>query len=321
MSRVFMDGAETGTNVHFDYDNRPIIVTHGGLDVYTGNYAFNGNGIKTFASTYDYLYFALRYITISAIDAWPLRIYNSGSMIGGLYQYGSSYLQARKGASTPLGNGTTVFEYGDPWRLIEVYYHPDPTSGSFVVKVAGETEINYSGSTTSSATTIDGFGFAMSDHRVDDIVIDDADWIGDTRILGLPVIGNGTTNDCLASLNDTDSDNYKCVDEIPGSTNDYVYSNSNNIVELYTVTDFSTSITSIKCVQVSSIGLKYGAPTPTNVQAGCRTGSSNYFGDSTPMKTVNSIAAIKLMDINPNTSSAWSDSDIDGLEIGFQTVA
>jgi len=52
---------------------------------------------------------------------------------------------------------------------------------------------------------------------IDNLIVDNAGWIGQTRIQGLAVSGAGTTT----QFDPSTGSNYECVNEVPYSDTDY----------------------------------------------------------------------------------------------------
>lgn len=235
-----------------------------------------------------------------------------------MHEYTNSFKAYRGNSSTLLAQGTFDFGVGDS-ALIEVRYKPaTDATGYFVVKVNGSTDINVAlAQTANNALQIDTI--RIGDHRhvtYDDFVVESADWIGDTRILGIVPSGAGTTTQWTPST----GSNYACVDETPVSDTDYNYTNTNDNIDLYAMGDTGLSGKTIKAVAFD-VRLSYeGTPTPTGVKPVVRHSSTNYAGDTITTTTAYKTYQ-KIYETNPGTSSAWSISDIDAVELGVKAVA
>lgn len=327
MARLFIDGFETR-----GFDAWSVITGTPGTTItisasppagMSGSYFLRltqGAARKNIAAK-SALYIAFKFAWSGTSDRNIINFYNGATLLGAL-QVESSTADLRtlwgttEIAVTNAGNliGATV-------KLIEIYYLPHLSAGSFVVKVDGTTVLNSTGVKTAPSTSnIDGvlFGngstFFTGDY--DDIVFDDADWIGNTKIQGIVPSGAGTTTQWDPST----GNNYACVDETPPSDTDYVSTNTTNEIDTYAMGDLAGAITSIKCVQIQARAAYEGAPTPTKIQLGCRSGGADYFAtDISPGSTFAGIT--KLLETDPATEVAWTSDGVNAAEFGIKAVA
>jgi len=151
--------------------------------------------------------------------------------------------------------------------------------------VDGTSRISYGGGvldTTAGLENIStvGFGWVSGSHLggydsqgdYDDIVLDSADWIGNTAIGGLAITGAGASAQWTPSA----GDNYACVDEIPYNDTDYNNTNTTNNKDTYALASFVTPTTEIKCIQASGRISYNGSPTPTKQELILRCGGTDY---------------------------------------------
>jgi hypothetical protein len=200
--------------------------------------------------------------------------------------------------------------------LIEIRYKPLNTGGICTVKVDGVQDINFSGDSTAgleNAQTI-RFGGSNSNAIVDDIVVDDANWIGNTKIGIIVPNGTGTTNNWTASAGTA----YQCVDEIPPVDTDYVYSNTVDQIATYAMGTIS-NMNTIKAVQLQARAAYEGSPTPLHIQLGVRAGADYFATDLSPGISFGMLT--RILELNPADSAAWEQADIDGLEVGIKATA
>lgn len=203
MARIFIDGFESGNLdlwVNENYVGVPTLSTITGK---TGNYCLRCYGSQ---STYmlpvikSSLYVAMKvYAGNQSSTRTLITFRDSAGTALGCICFGSNRVNAYWGdKSTLITQGTAVVQ-NSTWYRIEIYYLPHLTAGTFIVKVDGTTDINVSGVKTSSATSNIGRiqlsqATTDSDYSFDDIVLDDANWIGNTRIMGLAPSGVGNAN-------------------------------------------------------------------------------------------------------------------------------
>lgn len=311
MARLFIDGGESGSGDLWDAGQQP---SASASTPYDGTYKLS---IVTSASKSGFsnseLYFAFRYYRYAATAASVIGFYGSSTLLGRLYREGTSnYLQAQRGTLTTLATGT--HSIGDAWTLIEVWYKPHDSTGRFVVKVGGITDIDYTGDTTEGGTTIDQIQLSIGHY--DNFIVDSAAWIGDTRIQAIVPSGAGTTTEWDPSA----GSNYECVDERPYSDTDYVSTNVNDETDTYAFGNLTGSISSIKCVQVQARAAKEGASTPTNIALVARPASTDYAsGDKALSTSYGSL--FNIWETDPETTSAWIESGVNASEFGVKSRA
>jgi hypothetical protein len=83
---------------------------------------------------------------------------------------------------------------------------------------------------------------------IDDVIFDDSTWVGPSSIQGLVPTGAGATT----QFDPSTGSNYACVDEVPASDTDYIYTNTANDVDTYACGNLTGTINSVKAVQVQA---------------------------------------------------------------------
>lgn len=186
----------------------------------------------------------------------------------------------------------TITNYGYP-----LYYCPSATTGRY----------------------FDGFEVvipaASSGYYLDDIVADDADWPGPSRIYTLAPSGVGNSTMWQASS----GDNYACVDDIPENTADYVMADDALDLDLYTLENLPVDVVTVKGVQVFALAKTPGSPAYEYLQLALRTGSANYFSSSKNLYYTYRML-FYFWDSNPQTGIEWTVSQINALEAGIRLV-
>lgn len=232
-------------------------------------------------------------------------------------------------AGTALTGGTLpAGTLAAGWNYIEVAGVVSDTVGVIEVRLNGSSTsaINITGADTKSggtATTIDAVGFIRSSGTVsiDDLYIANDSgsanntFLGDNRIYTLAPDGNGNYSQLVGS--DADStNNYQLVDEIPYSTTDYVGSPTSGNRDSYTLTDLPANVSTVRAVQEVAIAAKTDAGAQSLKQT-VRISSTDYETAATALSTSYSTLR-NLRETNPNTTSAWTASDVNGMEIGVR---
>jgi hypothetical protein len=381
---------------------------------------------------------------------------------------------------TNLITTSTYFPTVSTWALMEVYYLPHISAGSFIVKVNGVTVLTVSGVKTAPSTTdIDTIKFDQASGAfmyLDDIIFDDANWIGSSSIQKSPVTGAGATagftpsldqssvysdsgylsytfgssmnlrtllpaseisgsgsviqltikngsgstvlggcsigersgttfdftstptrvtfggsntksmtadeecvsdviafaldetkdylvhiylsstpyytykskgsNYCADNVNGGDDTlvqsssgyvvraqaysvidlsvgggNSFCVEEIPPSDADYIYTNTPNVVDTYVCGDLTGTINSVKAVQVQARCMIEGDTDVPKLQLVTRPASTDRVSESKDVTTFMPKSVFNVWNTNPEDSQPWEAADVNGMEIGVKAVA
>lgn len=332
MARIFIEGFESGSGALTEW-----VIPYGsvgvssssGLDM-SGSYCLRVTGLgETYCPLQDsyselYMAFKIRF-TVASGGRRPFYFRDSdGAYILAIERnYTTGILTAVLGnfGGSTLATGSIPTLYGITY-LIEIYYKPLNSGGVITLRVNGVEDFTFTGDVTAGLEDIKYFGFSDKDSTyaggfyIDDIVIDDSDWIGETRIQAVAVTGAGTTNDWDPSA----ATNRECVDEIPYNDSDYISTNTVNRVDTFNMSDLSGSIVSIKSVQVEARVSYEGAPTPTHIQLGCRSGGTDYFTDN-KSPGVSFGLVRKMLENNPNGDIPWTESSVNAAEFGVKAVA
>ncbi len=330
MARIFIDGFESGGLENWNSKSAGAGVTAAGGGM-SGSYCLDIDGtyeyvFKILPATKTTLYVAFKYSSQSTVGGGTIIQFldSAGTEILCVIRNTTSgYLEIRRGnrSGTLLDTGTTYIAVNTTW-LIEVYYVPLNSGGAVQLKVNNNpVEAEFSGDTTGGEELINSVRFGdtgtYSRCYIDDIVIDDADWIGPTRIQGLVPTGAGTTTQWDPSA----GSNYACVDERPASDSDYVSTNVTDEIDTYATGDMTGTIDSIKCVQIQARCGKDGVPTPTQLQLAVRSGGTNYFSASKAVPSVFGVPVWAIWEDNPADSADWEEADVNAMEIGIKAAA
>ena len=326
MARVFIDGFEAGDLKLWDTKSAAAAVSTGitGMD---GTYCLNLNGIsesiqKNLPEASEY-YVAFRYrCTAATSSAYGsiMGFYNGTTLLAALKANYLGVFEAYRFATLIASGGSFAV---NTTYLIEVRYIPANSGGVFQVKVNGLLVIDFSGDTTNSATIINSirFGGGILSYvwaylYVDNVVVDNAAWPGNTYIQAIKPIGAGNSTQWTPSA----GDNYACVDEVPPSETDFVSTNTAAHLDTYGVGALVGMIGSVKCVQLQALAKAEGSPTPTNIQLAVRSGAVDYVSPNKAVPTVSTQLAA-IWETDPATGVPWTESAVNAAEIGVKAVA
>jgi len=311
-----MDGFESGGSDLWNYVNGSI-VSASKPAAFSGTYYFSsgasGSVQKTLSSSKTELYMAFKiyYNTGSVQDIIYFKD-SAGTAIASLERVvASSFVNLRRGKDG--GSGATIIATGtiplglSTVHLIEIYYKPLNSGGVFTTKINGVQDINYSGDSTNGLENIQTFSIgAFGDNAniwVDDVVVDDANWIGNTKIQALVPTGAGATSQHTAVIN----------------AHPVVLAPSNNSVAGPYV-NFRTIIKSSYITQ-SGAKIKVGLRTYSSIynfsvvscSIGVRDGSTSDFSSAPTRITFGGLNSFTLI---ASTAINWSDWIIFNLTAG-----
>ena len=329
MARIFIEGFESGTvDLWEEKYGTPSIQS---TTKKSGTYAFSSNNSATIymmknISTVSTLYFKFwMYVTNPSSIGIIFATIESGTTYQNCVCINTSrYLEVRRGNSSGTLLGTSVNQLPqNTWCLLEGKIVVADSGGEIEIKLNGLDDliIDYTGD-TQGGTTADitkvllGCNCASSgwgSWLIDDFVLDDADWIGNTRIQPCLISGAGS----WASWTPSTGSNYACVDEVPASDTDYNSINSIDKIDSFATNDLTGSIALIECVQIQARVWKEGSPTPLNLALTVRVGGVDYVGSDNAVST-NAKSFFELYQSKPGGGS-WATADVNGMEIGYKS--
>lgn len=328
MARIFIDGFESGGHDMWDSGDNPTVVSSAGLGM-DGDYCLDLNNsteyVQKNVTLDDEMYFAFLYRpTNSSSSEQMLSVFNGGTSLLHIRRVSASGLiRAYTGTVDQLAEGTHALDV-DTTYLIEAHFKIADSGGRVEVKVDDISDIDFTGDTKPGADTqFDKVRLGQGPHVAyttfayfDNFIMDDAAWIGDTKIQAILPTGVGTTTGWTPSA----GNNWACVDERPASDADYVSINSNDVVDTYGAANMAGTIDSVKCVQVQSRAESDGAPTPTNLKLAVRSGGTDYLSGDNAVPA-SPAGLCNLWETNPADSLAWEESDVNAMEIGIKSAA
>jgi hypothetical protein len=329
MARIFIDGFESGGDDLWDAESNATVISSAGLDM-DGDYCLDLNDLAEYLEKNitldDEMYFAFLYRPTHATNSEQiLSVYNGATALIHIARIDGGSISAYRGTGVGslLATGTASFNVNTTY-LIEVHIKIADSGGRVEVKIDGVSDIDFTGDTKPGADTQFnrvrlGYGpyvIYYTNAYFDNLVMDDAAWIGDTKIQAILPTGAGTTTGWTPSA----GANYACVDERPASDVDYVSINSNDVVDTYAAGDMAGSISNVKCVQVQSRTESDGSPTPTNLKLAVRSGGTDYFSGDKAVPA-SPAGLCNLWETNPADSQAWEEADVNAVEIGIKSAA
>jgi len=224
-----------------------------------------------------------------------------------LYKYdGSTKTSLASESGTSLNN--TV-------KKIDMHIVSYGVSATVTVYINGALVITYSGDTTvSGVTNLDtvgvGGGYGTVGYlHASEIIVSDAD----TRAMALVSVipsAAGTVSDWTGA--------YTAIDETVISDNDFVSTVTADQIFECNVTDMPSGSYTIKAVK--SVVRAADLSMALGLQLGIRVGTTIALSSTKTLDIVPSTQEI-IYQVNPETSAAFSKSDIDSLQLAYKSVA
>jgi len=143
-----------------------------------------------------------------------------------------------------------------------------------------------------------------------DVVIDDEDWPGESRVYGMAPSANGATIEWTPSS----GENYQAVDEVPATTSDWVETAISGAIDIYESVSPLSSDVLVKSVQV-----QYMASSGDFFQPCFYSGESFHIGPPTSGEWTDHCLT-QIWDDNPLTSGEWGLADIEEIQTGMKLL-
>ncbi len=201
------------------------------------------------------------------------------------------------------------------WQYFEVKLHIDNVSGSYEVKVDGVTKLSNSGiDTKGSYPFVTGTWITFSSGTIDDIYICDNtgaqnnDFLGDCSVTALQ-----PTSDVLAEWGATSSPHY--VELANNSASTYIETGSPTAIDLLGFEDETTLLSGILGIQVCAEILASSDPVDLRIVSGVTTSDAEGT-DNTVRNNPGIVAYTRIVELDPNTSSAWTLSNLNAAQFG-----
>lgn len=241
--------------------------------------------------------------------------------------YIGNYLQVYRGG-TLLAQDTLSVVIGQ-WYYIEFKVTlADSPSGSYELRLNGQTRLQASGIDTKNAgtmTTIDslylGSGCYNGVTYVDDVYVcngagaSNNTFLGDLAIETLFPDGNGNSSQFVGSDGNS-VDNYLLVDEATPATTDYVVGANVTDKDTYTFGNMVRTSGSVAGVMVTSYANKSDA-NPRTVKNVARSGASETLGVSNTLATT-WVPFSSIHQTDPNGGGSWTIGTVNAAEFGTQ---
>jgi hypothetical protein len=186
-------------------------------------------------------------------------------------------------------------------------------SATVTVYVNGVLVITYSGSTTiTSVTSLDCVAImanSLNGYSISEIIVADAD----TRALSLMTMAPNAAGD---TNNWTNA--YTNINPTTINDSNVIFVNTTGQDFEANLTDLASGTFSIQAVKVAARAEVTAGSTPTGIKLGVKTGGTVNV-DTAHTLTSSFATYERLMAVNPVTSAAWAQSDMNALQMDLQS--
>lgn len=228
------------------------------------------------------------------------------------------------------GNDTLATTSGagllfDVWYWIEFKVTINNTTGSYELRIGGVNILSDSGIDTQSGSNAycDSVQFRGSptagSFRIDDWYVCNGDgsvnndFLGNMRVSAIFPSEAGNSTQWTPSA----GDNYDCVDENPANDDtDYVETDTVGYKDLYGY-DSLGAISGIKGIQINTQCRETDASSFSLITP-IRSGGTDYDDSAQAIGTTNYTAKMRVAELDPDTSAAWTYTGINNAEFGIK---
>lgn len=220
--------------------------------------------------------------------------------------------------TTLLGTSTVPITIGNEWFYLEIKIYLHDTEGYVIIRKNGEIFYKLNSiKTRNSIEYCNHLRIRVQDYNaiIDDLYIDDSNFLGDIKVETLCPSGAGTTTqwDALSG------NNYENVDEVSqdGDTS-YVSTATANEIDTYAFGNLTTTSGTVYGVQVNMTARKDDAGS-RSIAPVVRLSSTDRIGNSVSVSD-SYVNHIQMYNTNPDDSEAWTIADVNGAEFGVKLI-
>ncbi len=208
----------------------------------------------------------------------------------------------------------------DAGAAIDIHILRHASTGVFEVFKDGVSVAQFTGDTLGDAAGIGsihwvGQAGGSSELNVSQVIVASENTIG-WKLVTLHATGNSATNTAWAN-------DYTAIDEFTYDSGDYIETNATNQVETFSAADINAgySTYNVKAVAVAARATNDSGSVVTDIQAALRVSSTNYFSANLGLDKDSTEHSVQtFFEVNPNTSAAWSQSEVNSAEFGLKSV-
>ena len=229
---------------------------------------------------------------------------------------------------TGIGVATTAALQVGVWAYIEIQMKVSATVGTCTIRINGNGVTAQTGLNTLGAVAaltrigIGGLATSAGACHYDDVVVMNTagslnnSFIGDVTVSAIYPSAAGNSSGWTPSA----GSNYQCVDEAaPNDDTDYNATATLNAKDLYAFADAPAGA-DIRAVQVLA-AVRKGAEGPGQVKLVTRSSSTDYDGAAKGIGGTSYSYVREVLETDPATAAAWSESGFNAAEFGIKKTA
>ncbi len=225
--------------------------------------------------------------------------------------------------STLLGttSGANLFKL--KWSYLEFKVKCNGSTGTYEVRAGGinvgsGTGLNTKAGTNNYHDRVRISGCSLDYHYYDDYYVCDSsgalnnDFLGNIRVITMRPDSAGDSTQFTPSI----GTNYTCVDEQTcNDDTDYVDDSTTNDKDLYNYS--ASTLNTVKGVMACTDCRQTDA-TAYSLKTPCKSGSTETDDSAQAIGTTSFVTKMRLLETDPNTSSAWALTDLNAAQFGVK---
>jgi len=341
MARIIVEGFENlDISSQTQWDSESFVLNSGNQQAATGNFmAVSGNAIVNLEEVTNELFLSFRtkqiYTPNQKYIKFEITMSNSTGMspASGIFQlylgFAGADSNARYSLDYKLTSMSSIPLYSNTLFFPENHWEirlKNNQNKSFLLQVMKNGETVFDSIVSSwdmSDEFINWFGpgtyftklcVVVGYIGMDDLIIDNAEWCGNSRVYCLVPTFSGDIDDWAPAV--LGSPNAELVNS--SNDNTHIESNTPNQKSFFNVTDLPTETLTIKNVKVISKSLTPGYPILEHIQTGLKTNDTEVYTDSKKLGNRYEIHEMDTYNTNPITGLAWTVNEVNNLQIGVK---
>ncbi|MFA5345390.1 MAG: hypothetical protein WC315_03870 [Candidatus Omnitrophota bacterium] len=209
------------------------------------------------------------------------------------------------------------------WKYLELKIKCHSSTGTYELRINGVNVLSGTGANTKAGTHDyhDGFRLTGIDDdlpKVDDFYFLDTsgatnnDFLGNIRVETIRPDANGDSTQFTPSS----GNNYACVDEtVVNDDTDYVEDSTSGHQDLYGYS--ATTLTTIKGLMICT-DCRDTDVTDYNLKTSCKSGATDSDDAGQSVGSTSFVTLKRILETDPNTSSAWTQTDLNAAQFGVK---
>jgi len=263
------------------------------------------------------------YMTSIAVAHQLIRWTKAGTILGSVRMNSTTAkLEIYTGTGTLVATSANSL-LATTHYLLETHIKISDAVGAIDVRIDGVDFVSFAGDTQPGGdTTFDALiGYTTGTLYLDDLAFNDTtggvdnSWCGDGKVVMLPPSAAGDTTQWTPSA----GSNWQNVDEVPPTADtDYNSANVSGYVDLYNTTTFTIPANHVIKRVYAEARTREETAAGDVLQFGVKTNSVAYWSASQQQLTSYGRYVGDEYRTNPNTSVAWTQGELDALQVGVK---